>query len=414
MGRNTCLYFEMKGNQVKQKIFFKEKDKMTISSSPVIITCSDWILERSQSITLSGNKIKSIKTQYPQEIPRSLSLVASLKVGDHTLETQKGWTGLSQNNEKFVTLTDVGRATIRDMASTLILNTTFQPTERECPIEFVNYVMFGASTDDARVLKQYRYFFIRGENEHFKSYLSDWCMNSMGCAEELIAGLINLRLYITLDDFYSSFGSWSKLLAMYCRRDKIELPTQISPDATKMIVKGLIFVRKQSKVVNINTLNFRVNQMFWEGDRLKNIRIYTIERNNVCMPCFVSEEFNGQVRLDENNFITVKFKLKLIEEEITALCLCLDGTDAMDMIESESTPLQTIAIGLPNSLIICVIRRLPSFVELQSNLKVDPNSSDLIYKDELLNHVITNLHVNLCGVPSHSGYNRYELIRPVN
>ena len=84
--------------------------------------------------------------------------VASLKVGDHALETQKGWTGLSQNNEKFVTLTDVGRATIRDMASTLILNTTFQPTERECPIEFVNYVMFGASTDDARVLKQYRYF----------------------------------------------------------------------------------------------------------------------------------------------------------------------------------------------------------------------------------------------------------------
>ena len=99
---------------------------------------------------------------------------------------------------------------------------------------------------------------------------------------------------------------------------------------------------------------------------------------------------------------------------VTALCLCLDGTDAMDMIESESTPLQTIAIGLPNSLIICVIRRLPSFVELQSNLKVDPNSSDLIYKDELLNHVITNLHVNMCGVPSHSGYNRYELIRPVN
>ena len=132
------------------------------------------------------------------------------------------------------------------------------------------------------------------------------------------------------------------------------------------------------------------------------------------MPCFVSEEFNGQVRLDENNFITVTFNLKLIEEEITTLCLCLDAMDAKDMIESESTPLQTIAIGLPDSLMICVIRRLPSFVELQSNLKIDPNCSNLIYKDELLNHVITNLHVNLCGVPSHSGYNRYELIRPVN
>ena len=387
---------------------------MTISSSPVIITCSDWILERNQSTTLCGNKIKLIKSQYPQEIPRSLSLVASLKVGDHTLETQKSWAGLSQNNEKFVTLPDIGRATIRDMASTLILNTTFQPQERTCPIDFVNFVMFGASTDDARVLKQYRYFFLREENEHFKSYLCDWSMNSMGCSEELIAGLINLRLYTTLDDFYSSFGSWSKLLAMYCRRDKIKLPTQISPDATKMIVQGLIFVRKQSQVVNLNTLNFRVNQLFWEGDRLKNIRIHTIERNNVCMPFFVSEEFMGQVRLDENNFITVQFKLKLIEEEITALCLCLDGPDAMDMIESESTPLQTVAIGLQNSLMICVIRRLPSFVELRSNLKIDPNSSDPIYKDELLNHVITNLHVNLCGVPSHSGYNRYELIKPVN
>ena len=181
-----------------------------------------------------------------------------------------------------------------------------------------------------------------------------------------------------------------------------------------MILKGLIWVRKQSKVITINTLNYRVNMMFWEGSRLKDMRIYTIERNNVCMPCFKSEEFNGQVRLDADNCLTVKFKLKLIDEEITALCLCLDRMDALDMLESVNTPLQTIAISLPDSLIICVIRKLPTFVKLESNLKVDPHSDDLIFKDELLNHVITNLYVNMCGVPTYTNYNRYELIRPVN
>ena len=97
-----------------------------------------------------------------------------------------------------------------------------------------------------------------------------------------------------------------------------ELPTIISEDGSKMISKGVVWIRKQSKIVSINSLDFRVNMMYWEGSRSKNTRVYSINRNNICMVLFQSEEFNGEVKLDEDNFLTVTFKLKMINQEITA------------------------------------------------------------------------------------------------
>ena len=100
------------------------------------------------------------------------------------------------------------------------------------------------------------------------------------------------------------------------------------------------------------------------------------------MACIKSKEFNGEVRLDADNFLTVRFELKIIDEEITALCLCMDRMDAMDTLKSVNTPVQTIAINLRDSLVICVTRKLPTFVNLEPNLKVDPHSENLIFKDE--------------------------------
>ena len=53
----------------------------------------------------------------------------------------------------------------------------------------------------------------------------------------------------------------------------------------------------------------------------------------------------------------------MINQEITALVLCLDYDDAMDM-------------------------RLPNFVKIDPNLKVDPESENPIYKDKILDHMI--------------------------
>ena len=181
-----------------------------------------------------------------------------------------------------------------------------------------------------------------------------------------------------------------------------------------MISKGLVWIRNKSKIVSINSLDFRINMMHWEGSRSKDTRLYSINRNNICLVLFQTEEFNGQVKLDENNFLTVTFNLKMINQEITALVLCLDYDDAMDMLDSVNTPLRTVAINLTDSMVIFVTRSLPTFVKIDPNLKVDPESENPIYKDKILDRMIFNIHVNSCGVPNYTGYDRYELIRPAN
>ena len=96
------------------------------------------------------------------------------------------------------------------------------------------------------------------------------------------------------------------------------------------------------------------------------------------------------------------------------MVLCLDSDDVMDMLESRSTPVQTIAVKLQDSLMICVARKLPSFVTFDPDLKVDPSSTEPIFKEEILYKMISNYHVNNCGVTNFDVYNRYELIKPTN
>ena len=125
------------------------------------------------------------------------------------------------------------------------------------------------------------------------------------------------------------------------------------------------------------------------------------------MAHFTSEELSGKVEKDYDDFLTIRVKLKLKDEHITAMVLCMDHVDVMDMLESLNTPLQTIAVKLQDCLMICVCRRLPNF---HPDLKVDPNSTEPIYKEEILYRMITYYHINNCEVQNFDNYSRYELI----
>ena len=147
---------------------------MTISNSPIILTNTDWI-QRNESMALSGNKLRSVKA------------LESRYFGFLV----KGWNGLLQNHDKYLTSVDIGRGICRSMGSTLIMNSFFIPAERECSINIVAFLMYGTS-DDARQLQRFRQFFIRPENSHHKKFLFEWCCNSLVNADELIIAIVNL------------------------------------------------------------------------------------------------------------------------------------------------------------------------------------------------------------------------------
>ena len=53
------------------------------------------------------------------------------------------------------------------------------------------------------------------------------------------------------------------------------------------------------------------------------------------MAHFTSEELSGKVEKDYDDFLTIRVtKLKLKDEHITAMVLCMDHVDVMDMLES--------------------------------------------------------------------------------
>ena len=168
-----------------------------------------------------------------------------------------------------LTTVDIGRGICRSMGSTLIMSSIFIPAERECSINIISFLMYGES-DDARQLQGFRQFFIRTENSHHKKFLFEWCCNSLANADELIIAIVNLRMFVTLEEFYNYFGSWSKLLAKFCKRDQVPLAVKISENRTQLILHGLIWVRKQSKMITVDTLNFRTNLHDWQKWLLSN------------------------------------------------------------------------------------------------------------------------------------------------
>ena len=61
---------------------------MTESNSPIVITTTDWI-QRNDSMTLSGNKLRTYKAHYSQETHKIPSLVSSMQLGTHIQEPKK-------------------------------------------------------------------------------------------------------------------------------------------------------------------------------------------------------------------------------------------------------------------------------------------------------------------------------------
>ena len=132
---------------------------MTVSNSTIVITTTVWI-QRNDSMTLSGNKLRTFKAQYSQETHKIPSLVSFSQLGTHILEPQERWNGLLENHGKFVTTIDLVRGICRAMASTLHMNSYFIPAERECSIDIISFLMYGTS-DDARALQQWIHLFYR-------------------------------------------------------------------------------------------------------------------------------------------------------------------------------------------------------------------------------------------------------------
>ena len=384
---------------------------MTISNSPIILT-NDWI-QRTESLALSGNKLRAVKAKYLQETPKISTMVSTLQLGTFKMEQQEGWHGISQTHKKFLTSVDIGKGICHSLGSTLIMNSFFIPAERECSINICAFLMYGTS-DDARQLQRFRQFFTRPENSHHKKFFCEWLCNSLASAEELIISIINLRMFVTLEEFYNYFGSYSKLLTSICKRDQVTLAVKISEDRTKLILHGMVWVRKESKMITADSLNFRTNYWVWEGSKFKTTRICTIDRNDFCTIRFESEELYAKVEKDYDDYLNIKVKLQLIDEHVTVMVLCLDKDDVTDMLEAQSTPLQTIAVKLQDCLMVCVCRQLPSFVTIDPELKIDPNSSEPIFKEEILYKMISNYHINNCGVTNFENFNRYEVIKPAN
>ena len=150
-------------------------------------------------MALSGNKLHLVKTKYSRETPKISTMVSTLQLGTFVLEPQDGWNGLLQNHPKYLTTVDVGRAVCRSMGSTLIMNSFFIAPERECSLSIIGFLMYGES-DDARQLERFRQFFIQTANSHHKKLLCEWCCNSLAHADELITGIVNLRMFVTLEE----------------------------------------------------------------------------------------------------------------------------------------------------------------------------------------------------------------------
>ena len=113
-------------------------------------------------------------------------------------------------------------------------------------------------------------------------------------------------------------------------------------------------------------------------------------------------------------FLTVTYRLGLIDRTITSIVLAMDQRDAEDMIQAQTTLLTTIAIKLEDSLIIFATRRLPDYVCLDPSLRMDAASTDNTYKDELLSNMVMNLSFTSCGTPNSNFFSRYDVLSTTN
>ena len=143
-------------------------------------------------------------------------------------------------------------------------------------------------------------------------------------------------MFLNQTDFYYMCYSWCKNLAQFCSKHGIPLRTRISSNEARMVFGGFLFNRKMSELIEIHSLNFRINTWFYEGSKTRSPGIISIDRNTICLASFTSETFRSKVELDSDGFLTTTFRLGLIDKTITTLVLAMDQRDDEDLLEAQT------------------------------------------------------------------------------
>ena len=386
---------------------------MTILLQDPTISTTSWIM-RSNSCPISGNEIKRYKQLYPtRESPVAPGLVSTIQLGNICIAPPSTWIGLQEDHTKFLTNKDLAQGSIYAQVSDLLVNTRAIQSEKVCPVDLVNFIVFGDKSDESKLISQHRTNLIQEHNEFQLKYLFDWALNSTSSAHDLVLGLINAMMFLHPAEFHYMCESWCKNLPQYCRIDEITLKTKISENHARMLCGGLLFNRSNCESVEIQSLNFQVNEWFYEGSKTRRPCLISIDRNSICIPAFTSEVFQSKVEVDSEGFLTCKFRLELLGRTITTLVLSMDRQDGQDLIECQSSLLTTIAIRIENSLLIMAMRKLPDFVCLDRNLRMERISSD-IYKDNLLSKMVMNLSTSTTGTPNSLFYSRFDVLSTNN
>ena len=245
-----------------------------------------------------------------------------------------------------------------------------------------NQIVFGLSTDNSRTIKYYRSNFLENNNDFKTKFLFDWSLSTISSGYSLIIGIINGLLFLKPEDFFYHMDNWCKNLGHFCQKDGIQLRTLKSSNEARLFFGGFLFNRQSSDTADIHSLNFRYNIYHYEGTKSRTPLLISIDRNSICQPSFVSESFRSKVTRNEEGFLTTNFSLGLLGKTVTTLVMALDRQDGEDLCEEESPLLTTIGIQYNDGLVVLTMRKLPEFVTLDRNLRVESTCSD-VFSDEL-------------------------------
>ena len=91
----------------------------------------------------------------------------------------------------------------------------------------------------------------------------------------------------------------------------------------------------------------------------------------------------------------------------------MDRQDGEELLENQSSLLTTVEIRIENSLSIMAMRKMPDFVCLDRNLRMEPISSD-VDKDELVSKMVMNLSISTSGTPNSLFYSRFNVLSTNN
>ena len=97
---------------------------------------------------------------------------------------------------------------------------------------------------------------------------------------------------------------------------------------------------------------------------------------------------------------------------MTTLVMALDRQDGEDLCQEETPLLTTIGIQYNDGLVL-TMRKLPVFVTLDRNLRVESRCTD-VFSDELALKMIVNMSISSTGCPNTLFYSRFNVLNATN